>query len=104
MPPTLPQSRIKHIVVLMLENRSLDHIFGFFKPAAGQTIENLQGAHSTLSNLLDPSRPQSASNPSFTVKQPAPFAVHDKEGPSHSFNAVCVQLCNDKDGPSAANP
>src|SRR5262245_9940164 len=104
MPPILPQNRIKHIVVLMLENRSFDHLFGFFQPAAGQTIENLLGANAHLSNLLDPSKPASATNPTFPVAQNAPFAVHDKDGPSHSFNAVCVQLCNDKAGPSAAHP
>jgi phospholipase C len=104
MPTAFPQSRIKRFVVLMLENRSFDHIFGFFQPAAGQNIDNLQGANSTLFNLLDPASPESATNPAFPVKQPAPFAVHDKEGPAHSFNAVCVQLCNDEAGPSAASP
>jgi phospholipase C len=102
MPPA--QSRIKHVVVLMLENRSFDHLFGFFTPATGQTIENLRGGNAALSNLLDPSKPASGSNPAVPVAHPAPFAVHDKEGPSHSFNAVCVQLCNDKDGPTAARP
>jgi phospholipase C len=104
MPPALPQSRIKHLVILMLENRAFDHIFGFFQAQPGQTIENLQGVNSTSSNLLDPSQPQSANNPEFVVSQPAPFAVHDKEGPPHSFNAVCVQLCNSTSGPSATNP
>jgi phospholipase C len=104
MPPTLPQSRIKHLVILMLENRSLDHLFGFFQPASGQQIENLQGSNAALFNLLDPSQPESASNPKFTVGQPAPFAVHDKDGPPHSFNAVCIQLCNSQSGPSATNP
>ena len=104
MPPQLPQSRIKHFVVLVLENRSLDHLFGFFQPAAGQQIENLQGANATLSNLLDPSQPESANNPKFTVSQPAPFAVHDKNGPPHSFPEVCIQLCNDQSGPSPSNP
>lgn len=50
MPPELPQSRIKHLVVLMLENRSLDHLFGFFAPPAGQQIENLQRANANLFN------------------------------------------------------
>jgi phospholipase C len=88
----------------MLENRSFDHLFGFFQQSPGQKIENLHGANASLSNLLDPSLSESATNPRFTVSQPAPFAVHDKEGPPHSFNAVCIQLCNDKAGPSPANP
>jgi phospholipase C len=101
----MPQSRISHVVVLMLENRSFDHLFGFFTPAgAGQTIENLLGPNGTLANRLNPDQPVSASNPQFTVGQPAPFAVHDKEGPSHSFGPVGVQLCNDPAGPSAAHP
>jgi phospholipase C len=85
----------------MLENRSFDHLFGFFKPAAGQQLERLTGQEF---NLFDPSKPSSTSNRRFRVNEPAPFAVRDKEGPSHSFNAVCVQLCNDKAGPSAAHP
>ena len=96
--------RINHVIVLMLENRSFDHVFGFFKPDAGQTIENLRGPNSTNANLLDPSRPESTDNPAFRVTKRAPFAVHDKEGPSHSFNSVCVQLCNDRSGPSATVP
>jgi phospholipase C len=100
----MPIRRINHVIVLMLENRALDHLFGFFKPGTGQTIENLLGTAPTKSNLLDPSKPQSADNPSIPVRKPAPFAVHDKEGPSHSFNAVCIQLCNDQSGPSAAAP
>lgn len=104
MPPKPPETRIKHIVVLMLENRSFDHVFGFFPPSAGQKIENLTGSNSNLSNLLDPTKPASNDNPTFKVGENAPFAVHDKDGPPHSFHAVCLQLCNNIDGPSAANP
>lgn len=96
------QTRIKHVVVLVLENRSFDHMFGFAAPAAGQTIENLVGKN--LSNLLDPAKPESATNPKIPAKKTAPFAVHDKEGPSHSFNGTNVQLCNDRSGPSAQHP
>lgn len=48
MPPELHQSRIKHLVVIMLENRSFDHLFGFLAPSAGHQIENLQRANATL--------------------------------------------------------
>src|SRR5262249_536934 len=34
---------IKHIVVLMMENRSFDHMLGYFKPAQG-TLDVLQGS------------------------------------------------------------
>lgn len=96
--------KIEHIVVLLLENRSFDHIFGFAQHAAGQLIDNLLTIQQPPRNLLDPSRPESASNPSFAASNPAPFAVHDREGPSHSFNAVNTQLTSNIAGPSAQHP
>lgn len=97
-------SRIEHVIVLMLENRSFDHIFGFANPPAGQTLDNLLPVSPLPSNLLDPNKPVSVSNPEFEVSQPAPFAVHDKDGPSHSFNAVNTQLSGSKQGPSPSAP
>jgi acid phosphatase len=35
------ESPIKHVVVLLAENRSFDHTFGTYKPKNGQTISNL---------------------------------------------------------------
>ncbi|HWA84880.1 MAG TPA: alkaline phosphatase family protein [Opitutus sp.] len=87
---------IEHVVVLMMENRSFDHIFGYRPGVAGLT--------GTESNLLDPSKPESASNPRFTVNNGAPWAVLAGQGPGHSLNAANVQLCNSKDGPSASDP
>lgn len=88
--------KIEHIVVLMLENRSFDHIFGF-RP-------NVNGLKGNEFNLLDPSEPESAANPAFTVDNDAPFAVLAGNGPGHSVNATNYQLVNDKAGPSAALP
>jgi phospholipase C len=51
--------KIEHVVVLMLENRSFDHIFGF---RAG-----VNGLSGNEFNLLDPSRAQGDSNPAITV-------------------------------------
>ncbi|MBS0173811.1 MAG: hypothetical protein JSR64_07235, partial [Nitrospira sp.] len=96
--------RINHFVVLMLENRSFDHLFGFFEPSAGQQIDNILSMASQPSNRLDPSKPESAGNPAFKVSQPAPFAVDDKDGPSHSFKSVNVQLTNNASGPSEDVP
>lgn len=97
-------ARISHFIVLLLENRSLDHIFGFANPPEGQQIDNLLTLNPLPSNLLDPARLASAGNPEFPAAQPAPFAVHDKEGPPHSFNAVNIQLTNQSSGPSEADP
>jgi len=96
--------RINHFIVLLLENRAFDHMFGFATPPAGETLENLLTLRSLPANLLDPAQPDSEKNPSFLVSEPAPFAVHDKEGPPHSFNAMNIQISNDSNGPSAASP
>lgn len=87
---------IEHIVVLMMENRSFDHILGY---RAG--VDGLKGSEF---NLLDPSKAESDSNPAYNVSNGAPYAVLAGEGPGHSFNAANVQLCNNKQGPSALSP
>jgi phospholipase C len=93
---TPPSGPIEHFVILMLENRAFDHIFGY-----RQGVNGLQGNES---NLLDPSKPQSESNPVFQVSNGAPYTVLAGEGPGHSFNAANTQLCNNKNGPSTASP
>ncbi|MFP3558228.1 alkaline phosphatase family protein [Paraburkholderia sp. SIMBA_049] len=88
--------KIDHVVVLMLENRSFDHIFGF--------REGVNGLKGNEFNLSDPSEPQSDANPAFQVDSNAPFAVLAGNGPGHSVNATNYQLVNDKAGPSAGLP
>src|SRR4051812_15811006 len=95
MPPVASQ-RIKHIVVLMLENRSFDHIFGFHPHSNG-----LSG---TEFNLLEPDKPVTADNPKFTVKTGAKFSVSVGEGPSHSLNGTNWQIFNRKEGPAVGFP
>src|SRR5712664_897471 len=36
-----PQSPIKHVIVIVGENRSFDHIFATYKPKEGQSVSNL---------------------------------------------------------------
>src|SRR5437868_8985802 len=91
-----PAGPIEHVIVLMMENRAFDHIFGY-----RQGVNGLKGNES---NLLDPSKSESSSNPAYAVSNGAPYAVLAGEGPGHSFNAACVQLCNSKNGPGTANP
>jgi phospholipase C len=92
--PTAP--RIEHVVVLMLENRSFDHVFGF-RPG----VEGLKG---TEFNVLDPSQPESPSNPAFHVTGGASYATESGQGPGHSIAAANWQLCNNKNGPGADSP
>jgi phospholipase C len=89
-------SRIQHVVVLMLENRSFDHIFGY-RPG-------LNGLKGDEYNLLDPTKPVSDSNPVFYVSNGAPFAVPVGQGPGHSFADANVQQFNNKTGPALGFP
>ncbi len=93
---TSSQSRIEHVVVLMMENRSFDHIFGYRKGVEGLTGKEF--------NLLNPAQPESDKNPSFYVNNGAPWAVLAGQGPGHSLNAANVQLCNNKNGPGPSSP
>lgn len=95
--PAAADRRIEHVVVLMLENRSFDHIFGF-RPG----VEGLTGKEF---NLLDPTKPQSAENPAITVSKGAPYAFEaPSQGPGHSFPDANEQLTGSKAGPSSATP
>lgn len=84
---------IEHLVVLMMENRSFDHLFGY-RPG----VDGLKGDEA---NLLDPTKPESERNPSFAVDNGAPFKITVGQGPGHSINATNTQLFGNKNGPAA---
>jgi phospholipase C len=89
--------RIEHVVVLMLENRSFDHIFGFRKGVNGLTGKEF--------NLLDPNKTESDVNPAFHTGTGAPFVtINSKNGPSHSLKGTNVQIFNNANGPDAKHP
>ena len=89
--------RIDHVVVLMLENRSFDHIFGFRPGVAGLTGNE--------SNLVDSTRPKSSTNPAIPVAKGAPFSfTAPSQGPGHSFADANTQLTGSKAGPSSTTP
>jgi phospholipase C len=73
------------IVVLMLENRSLDHLFGKWPGVAGI-------GSGTFANRANPAAPVSAANPAIAAGQPALFTVTQGQGPGHSLAATNVQL------------
>jgi phospholipase C len=79
-------SKIEHFVVLMLENRSFDHMFGFRK--------GVNGLKGTEANRRNPAAPVSASNPAFKVGTAAPFEIPTKhaQGPMHNVPNVTLQL------------
>src|SRR4029077_15927046 len=86
--------KIDHVVVLMLENRSFDHIFGF-----RTGVEGLKGKEE---NFGDPTKPESNSNPAFFVNNGAPYAVPVGNGPGHSIDATNIQLFGDKNPSKSA--
>src|SRR5882762_3224483 len=43
--PNNPRTPIKHVIVIVGENRSFDHIFATYKPKSGQHVDNLLSKH-----------------------------------------------------------
>jgi phospholipase C len=85
-PPLVPSPRlekIEHFVVLMLENRSFDHLLGYHK-SVDPRIDGLMG---TESNLPDPIH---SSLPAVPVSRATSFAI--PFDPGHEFDDVQIQL------------
>jgi kumamolisin len=76
---------IQHIVVLMLENRSFDHVFGTWPGVSGLT----QGP---FSNRPNPTAAAGPGNTPIAAGQPALFSVAQGQGPSHSLDGTNDQL------------
>src|SRR5690242_14644117 len=89
MPPGL--DNLKHIVVLMMENRSFDHMLGALKQQDGR-IDGLTGTESN---------PDSSGNPA-TVQPLAEFQGQLDPDPDHHFPAVDLQIFGD-DGKRTAD-
>jgi phospholipase C len=83
------ESRIKHVFVLMLENRSFDHMLGFSgitgtDAATGQptSIDGLNGSESNAYNGV-----------TYPVQRGAPDRA--EIDPPHGFSGVLEQLCGE---------
>ncbi|KAL0921015.1 hypothetical protein M5K25_008039 [Dendrobium thyrsiflorum] len=84
---TESQSPIKTVVILVLENRSFDHMLGYLKQSLNPSINGLTGAECN---------PLSASS-SICVSDDAGFVESD---PGHSFQAVVQQVFGSSTIPS----
>jgi acid phosphatase len=68
---------IKHLIVLIGENRSFDHVFGLYRPLPGQTIHNLlsegivDASGAPGPNFARAAQFQAAPQPSYYVAAPA---------------------------------
>jgi phospholipase C len=91
MPPGL--DNLKHIVVLMMENRSFDHMLGGLK-AQDPRIDGLTGNESNLDTT----------GAKVTVQPKALFQSQLDPDPDHHFPAVDLQIFNgDNNNPRVAN-
>jgi len=81
---------LKHIVVLMMENRSFDHMLGALK-AADPRINGLTGTESNLDTTNEPAK----------VQPHAEFQSQLDPDPDHHFPAVHKQLFFGTAGPPA---
>jgi phospholipase C len=87
LPDCAPDPRIQHIVVLMLENRSFDHMLGF----AFQGNPNVEGLPADLSKVP----PNLDSNKKAVLPtSEAEYAGDFYPDPGHDFADVQVQLYN----------
>ena len=85
---------IQHVFVLMLENRSFDHMLGFSGIAG---IDAASGAPTAI-NGLNGSESNSFNGQTYQVQQPADYAM--PADPGHEFTNVLLQL----GGPGAVYP
>ena len=81
--------KIKHIFVLMLENRSFDHMLGF---SGIEGTDAVTGARTTIDGLTG-IESNSYEGRTYTVSRGA--ADRMDPGPGHSFTNVLEQLCGE---------
>jgi phospholipase C len=79
-------SRIKHIVVLMMENRSFDHLLGFLKVDRNKDIDGLTGNESI------PRDPNDLSKGEVPVTRNGYDVSPDD--PNHTFEDITIQVNN----------
>jgi phospholipase C len=114
MPP--PLGPIEHVVVLMMENRSFDHMLGYlpreghlknFEGLTDTEIKPAEAGGSTSEKFFNLKDPTVATSTKFSVKRGAPYKMEGFArgvGPPHEVSDVNVQLNNTAEGPSTALP
>ena len=99
--------RVKHIVVLMLENRSFDHMLGYLK----QEKPDLEGLTGSESNPVDPANPASRTmQVSNDARYSGDFSRSPGSGreiqvdPGHEFDDIRLQVYAPATGPTPGVP
>ena len=81
-------ARIEHIVVLMMENRSFDHMLGYLSLEGGRAdIDGLQASHANLHAGV-----------TYPVHHLQRTAFGPQQDPSHTGLSVAQQLQNNNGG------
>ncbi|MGA8183588.1 MAG: alkaline phosphatase family protein [Terriglobia bacterium] len=89
----LPSELIKHLVVLMMENRSFDHMLGHMK-SPGYPIEGLEGTETNRDSTGEPAR----------VTNDARYSGDLTDDPSHDFEDVMEQMFGTQTPGAAQEP
>ncbi len=80
--------KIEHIVVLMMENRSFDHMLGYLRLEGGRT--EIDGLTPGLANMHD--------GRSFPIRHLPTTILNDEQDPNHDEAGVREQLANGNGG------
>jgi len=86
-------AKIEHVVVLMLENRSFDHMLGFLRNPAEYPIEGLNG------NETNPEDPNIPGSPTVQVSRDARYQGDLDPDPAHRTEDVNIQMFGKPDAP-----
>jgi phospholipase C len=87
------QTKIRHVIVLMMENRSFDHMLGYSGITGTIAGTGEQGKIEGIDPDHKPFNPDNANNPVFSSDD-APFIL-DYPDPGHDFGDVLMQLTGD---------
>lgn len=94
----MAHEQIKHIIVLMMENRSFDHMFGYLNisqpKTPGDRIDNLTGNENNLDSKGNP----------VSVSMDAKYAGDYRVDPGHHFHDVTLQMFEKDHVASKAKP
>src|ERR1700704_3418891 len=77
--------RLRHVIVVMLGNRSFDPLLGYLQPPAGSTLDGILPGADT--NPLDPSNPAAG-----VVHAQKRQRLRLRVDPDHAHESVMAQL------------
>jgi phospholipase C len=92
-PSSRRRPKIAHIFVLMLENRSFDHMLGFSELTGTDAVTGAPTSANDLTGGFSNPDPNDPMHPA-DARVPAAFAISAAmKGPGHEFDNVVTQLC-----------